>query len=108
MSIFVWENGVAQPWQAFQGVSITNYITSQVAVTNADILTKICTVQGLVLISGDKLALIFKCLTSLKKGALEDKNFLYSAIKDLQRDLLRSDREIIAKENRGEKNADRR
>lgn len=44
MAVFVWQNGVAQPWQVFQDLSITNYGAGQapvVAITLEDVLLAI-------------------------------------------------------------------
>jgi len=107
MGIYVWENLGAQPWEAFQGVSITNYAAAPIPTDLGDILEKLCTIQGLVLISGSKLATILRCLLDLKKDTLDNREFLYSAITDMRRELLRGDRSMIAGENRENDNANR-
>ena len=100
MGIYIWENLEGEPWQAFQGVSITNYAAAPIPTDLGDILEKLCTIQGLVLISGTKLAIILRCLLDLKKDTLENREFLYSAITDMRRELLRGDRNMIVGENR--------
>jgi len=90
MGISIWENGVAQPWKQAQGGIVVNYSTNLEQITEEElleILDKVCTIQGIMILHNNRLNAIENCLEELKKQSQDVKN-LYSAIKDIQRAVL--------------------
>jgi hypothetical protein len=91
MAIIVWQNQVAQPWDYPQH-GILNYTAPPQVISDSEILLQILdqteTNQGLVIINGERLAAILRSLDELKREK-DEREKLYSAIRDIRKELLR-------------------
>lgn len=110
MGIFIWENGVAQPWQHFDGGAVVNYTAASEQITEEElleILDKVCTIQGIMILHNNRLNAIEDSLEELKTQSEDLKN-LYSAIKDIRQALLHGDELNKSGANRRDHNGNRR